>query len=491
MIPGDDEGIREFIWRMPLELACEDANYAIQSYDIYGRPGGTAYLSTMIPKHKLIPEGLGASDAPNSKVYLYWQPLPNCQNTPSGHYAIHFQVRRAQTNSCADPAPGSYPTLLGTVSTAASTEFLTGQPAANTAYWYIVQAEWSDGLSSASAPACWPGGGQSKNDSLPGGIRWPSSERDFRIAAAGSVGRAKREARDYGLQDFVPSSHRLIGQSGGANPAVSLYFYHLDHLGTPRVITDVNGNVVSRHKYLPFGEEMSPPLSSNTHKFTGHERDKETGLDYMLARYYSSSLGRFMAVDPSGESVELGNPQSWNRYVYASNNPLRFVDPDGEASTESQVREKITAEATRGGVDPVLALAVARTESNFSQSAVNVNKDGTKDVGVFQINSGNDGRTFAGTKIDVDKAEKDEDANIKQGVAIVKEANDRAKRENPDDPDAQAKQTYKDYNGGASSRKRQDTQADKNFERNYKDEKKQAQQAKKKDPPPVKKKSGT
>jgi len=245
----------------------------------------------------------------------------------SGHYAIHFQVRRAQTNSCADPAPGSYPTLLGTVSTAASTEFLTGQPAANTAYWYIVQAEWSDGVSSASAPACWPGGGQSKNDSLPGGIRWPSSEGDFRIAAAGSFGPAKREARDYGVQEFVPSSHRLIGQSGGANPAVSLYFYHLDHLGTPRVITDVNENVVSKHKYLPFGEEMSPPLSSNTHKFTGHERDKETGLDYMLARYYGNSLGRFMSPDPLPGHVHL--PQTLNRYIYAGNNPIVFIDPDG------------------------------------------------------------------------------------------------------------------------------------------------------------------
>lgn len=71
-------------------------------------------------------------------------------------------------------------------------------------------------------------------------------------------------------------------------------------------------------------------------KLTGHERDVESasfgnpdGLDYMLARYYSSSLARFMAVDPAADSSSLGDPQSWNRYAYAANNPLKFVDPDG------------------------------------------------------------------------------------------------------------------------------------------------------------------
>jgi hypothetical protein len=49
----------------------------------------------------------------------------------------------------------------------------------------------------------------------------------------------------------------------------------------------------------------------------------------MVARYYSSSLGRFMAVDPVGGSAE--NPQSWNRFVYVRNNPLQFVDLTGEA----------------------------------------------------------------------------------------------------------------------------------------------------------------
>src|SRR6266404_2418255 len=57
--------------------------------------------------------------------------------------------------------------------------------------------------------------------------------------------------------------------------------------------------------------------TSNTHKFTGKERDAESNLDNFGARYDSSSLGRFMSPDPLLSSGRLGNPQTWNRYAYA------------------------------------------------------------------------------------------------------------------------------------------------------------------------------
>jgi len=59
------------------------------------------------------------------------------------------------------------------------------------------------------------------------------------------------------------------------------------------------------------------------------ERDNETGLDFAQARYYSSQYGRFTSPDPSLSSGREKLPQSWNRYVYTLNNPLRFVDPSG------------------------------------------------------------------------------------------------------------------------------------------------------------------
>jgi len=64
-------------------------------------------------------------------------------------------------------------------------------------------------------------------------------------------------------------------------------------------------------------------------KFTSKERDNETGLDYFLARYYSSTQGRFTGSDPLLSSATLYDPQSWNRYSYTLNNPLKYTDPFG------------------------------------------------------------------------------------------------------------------------------------------------------------------
>lgn len=58
-------------------------------------------------------------------------------------------------------------------------------------------------------------------------------------------------------------------------------------------------------------------------------RGTPDGLDYMLARYCNSGLAKFLEVDPSSKSISLEFPQSWNRYTYALNNPLKYVDPHG------------------------------------------------------------------------------------------------------------------------------------------------------------------
>ena len=116
-----------------------------------------------------------------------------------------------------------------------------------------------------------------------------------------------------------------------------------DQLGTPRMVLDKTGSLagVRRHDYLPFGEELSAgtggrmptqgySLVDNVRqKFTKYERDEETQLDYAQARYYANVQGRFTSVDPEGASADIGDPQSWNAYTYARNNPLLYVDPDG------------------------------------------------------------------------------------------------------------------------------------------------------------------
>jgi RHS repeat-associated protein len=64
-------------------------------------------------------------------------------------------------------------------------------------------------------------------------------------------------------------------------------------------------------------------------QFTGKERDTETGDDYFGARYFRTNMGRFLTPDPLLNSGQLWDPQSWNRYTYARNNPLNNVDPTG------------------------------------------------------------------------------------------------------------------------------------------------------------------
>ena len=109
-----------------------------------------------------------------------------------------------------------------------------------------------------------------------------------------------------------------------------------DHLGTARLITnsDTGKTVWGYHAYYPFGEEAATTWDAERIKFTGHERDLHGStdtlddLDYMHARYYKPvSAERFFSVDPIGGDAH--RPQSWNRYAYAMNNPLRLVDPTG------------------------------------------------------------------------------------------------------------------------------------------------------------------
>jgi len=115
-----------------------------------------------------------------------------------------------------------------------------------------------------------------------------------------------------------------------------------DQLGTPRMVFDKTGNFngVSRHDYLPFGEEVYAGTGGRTsaegyntdnvrQHFTGYEADGETGLNFAQARYQSPVQGRFTSVDPLGRSANVLNPQSFNRYSYVENDPLNDTDPSG------------------------------------------------------------------------------------------------------------------------------------------------------------------
>jgi RHS repeat-associated protein len=131
--------------------------------------------------------------------------------------------------------------------------------------------------------------------------------------------------------------------SNGAmgTPPCHTCYLTFDHLGTTRLITDPKANVIARHDFLPFGEEIPGGIAGRSasqfgtgldninQKFTGQEGDSESSLDYFHARYFGAPLGRFLSPDPGNAGARLTVSQSWNAYAYVQNNPLNAMDPSG------------------------------------------------------------------------------------------------------------------------------------------------------------------
>jgi RHS repeat-associated protein len=141
------------------------------------------------------------------------------------------------------------------------------------------------------------------------------------------------------IKDYIWRDGLLLASVATSASGNVTWHYHLDHLGTPRLITNASGVKVAEHAYYPFGAEISltPHESSEeAMKFTGHERDGVAGdghsLDDMHARYYNASLGRFLEVDPITDQKRASmTPQGWNRYAFNVDNPIRFLDPTGKS----------------------------------------------------------------------------------------------------------------------------------------------------------------
>ena len=181
--------------------------------------------------------------------------------------------------------------------------------------------------------------------------------------ANGAVGSPQKE---YGYRD---GQLLIVAQTA----PVEIRWLVADHLGSPRINvrgTGADGGSlasVTRHDYLPFGEELisgvgirgsgysyEPPADGVRQKFGSKERDTETGLDYFGARYFGSIQGRFTSPDDFWKDSQVSDPQSWNKYTYVRNNPLKYVDPTGEKADvtiqtdEENKRGTITIKATVG-----------------------------------------------------------------------------------------------------------------------------------------------
>ena len=107
----------------------------------------------------------------------------------------------------------------------------------------------------------------------------------------------------------------------------TIYYYHVDHLGTPQAMTNAAGATVWKADYEPFGKVVVKVNTiANNLRFEGQYFDRETGLHQNRSRDYEPGTGRYIEFD------SIGLAGGSNGYRYANSNPLMFTDPTGEAA---------------------------------------------------------------------------------------------------------------------------------------------------------------
>jgi RHS repeat-associated protein len=143
---------------------------------------------------------------------------------------------------------------------------------------------------------------------------------------------AEKSASDWA--DYIFAGSKRIAQATSS----ATQYYWADHLGSTWMTVDSSGTPQCSAIYTPYGTEIA---GCPTHyKFTGKERDSESGLDNFGARYYTNLMGRFMSVDPFTVTPgRVEDPQQLNLYSYVRNNPLKLVDPTGMLIDETQLSE--------------------------------------------------------------------------------------------------------------------------------------------------------
>ena len=151
------------------------------------------------------------------------------------------------------------------------------------------------------------------------------------------------------LREYIYFNGKRVARL--TTPSTVRYFFS-DHLGSHDIVTSSTATIQKESDYGPYGEErVITGTLSESHRFTGKERDSESGLDMFGARYYSSALGRFMIPDWAATATAVpyanfGNPQSLNLYSYVKNNPTTFGDPDGHCCDWQYIAGAVQAYAS-------------------------------------------------------------------------------------------------------------------------------------------------
>jgi RHS repeat-associated protein len=133
----------------------------------------------------------------------------------------------------------------------------------------------------------------------------------------------------------ITRDYVFLGQKRIAHVTISsgnAYYYLSDHLGSTAVVASGDGKTIQwEADYFPFGSERQVFTSTAgvSYQFTGYEYDSDTQYNYAVARFEAGRWGRFMSPDPYLGSMNLGTPQSLNKYAHVENDPIDFIDPLG------------------------------------------------------------------------------------------------------------------------------------------------------------------
>ena len=132
--------------------------------------------------------------------------------------------------------------------------------------------------------------------------------------------------------DVIYAGSSMIAEVAGTQTALPTY-RHVDHLGSLAIQTNNSGAVTGSNVFLPFGDLLSS-TTSDVFQYTGLPQDTENSSAHAMFRNLSTTQSRWLRPDPYNGSYDITNPQSFNRYAYAMNNPLAYVDPSGLDHTD-------------------------------------------------------------------------------------------------------------------------------------------------------------
>src|SRR5438128_2606959 len=128
----------------------------------------------------------------------------------------------------------------------------------------------------------------------------------------------------------------LVGQPFINDPTPAVKYQLCDHLGSSNLVIDSTGDLINREEYFPYGETSFGSFAKKRYRFTGKERDEESGLYYHGARYYAPWLVRWMSCDTVAVADDI------NLYRYTRANPLRLRDASGNAGTPPLTEQTIS-----------------------------------------------------------------------------------------------------------------------------------------------------